>query len=104
MYDCISVKGVWLEIMNNVVDGSNINLNARDVILGLCFNEHFTNSNEISALNIIVLMGKMYLWTCHTEQKVISFRGYLSTLRDLLMIYKQPQSITNIIVKYLNNV
>lgn len=102
MYECFYVYNFWLDVQEiwiNKLGNVLCNFDKRLVILG----SNGTHDNDV-ALNIILLLGKHFIWSCKQQEKGIQFNLFSPLLESFVDVYWHKDDVKNIICNFIAHV
>lgn len=100
LFDCNIIKNLWLQIFskwNRDCALTNVTQDKKLITFGMYQNQKQT---QVIALNIIILIGKAYIWKCKQTECLPSLLLFVNFLNQTLNICQQIGPVTNYITNF----
>ncbi len=101
IYDCNNVKNFWIQVFekwNYICPTLTILHDVKLVTFGM-----FRDFNEIErdAVNIIILLGKYFIWQCRFKGSIPSMTYFIMSLNRSIEVCKQKEPTNSFLNRYL---
>ena len=100
-YECFVVKDFWLKVCElwNRQMVQTMQLACKEVIMGYCPQD--ITDNVIFAINLVLLYGKKYIYTCKFYEKAIDVTAFVEYVKACLKIENYDMAVTTLLNRAL---
>ena len=102
LYTCHIIKNFWIELFekwNYVSSLRNINHNVRLITFGM-YVDCYCPENE--AMNILLLLGKAYIWQCKCKSVKPSANMFTLYLERSIVVCQQKEPVSILLHRYID--